>query len=162
MVANFTYLLSIKVPIRKKSGNLSNDPRISKIYIYLSYLILSYIFILLVQWEKTVNIYIRPLSSQIRWIRHAGYCRGSMDKVISDFLLWNPTQRHTSVRWSAKTYIHQLKEDNGCSLVDLPKAIGDRYRWCVCVCVWERERERERERWICDISTTWRYIYIYI
>ena len=44
----------------------------------------------------------------------------------------------TSVGWPARTYLHQLCADTGCSLEDLLGAMDDRDRW--------RERERERER----------------
>ena len=39
------------------------------------------------------------------------------------------TQKHTSVCWSAKTYIHQLCVDTGCNVKDLPRATTSWDRW---------------------------------
>ena len=50
---------------------------------------------------------------------------GSEDKLISDVSLWTPTHGHTSVGQPAKTYIHQLSADTGCSLEDIPGAVDD-------------------------------------
>ena len=44
------------------------------------------------------------------------------------------TNKHTSVSYQAKIYIHQFSTDTGCRLDGLSKVIADRYR--------ERERER--------------------
>ena len=46
---SFMCVLSIKVPIRKKSGNLCNDPRISGSYVHL---IQKYVFTKAVVWHK--------------------------------------------------------------------------------------------------------------
>ena len=48
--------------------------------------------------------------------RHAGHCS---NKLISDVLLWTPTYRHNCVGRLAKTDIHQLCANTGCSLEDL-------------------------------------------
>ena len=53
------------------------------------------------------------------------------------------THGHPSVGRPAKTYIHQLCVDTGCSLEDLPGAMDDTYRW------WEQLQE------LCAISMTW-------
>ena len=49
-----------------------------------------------------------------------------MDELISNVLLWTPTHGCISFGWPAKTYIHQLCWDTGCSLEDLPGATDDR------------------------------------
>ena len=71
-----------------------------------------------------------PISKtiQVRWMRHAGYCCRSKDKLISDVLLWTTTHRWASVGWPARTYLYQLCTDTGCSLEDLPTTIDDRDR----------------------------------
>ena len=56
--------------------------------------------------------------------RHAGHCWRGRDELISDVFLWTPT--HGLL---AKTYIHQLCADTGCSLEDLPEAMDDRNGW---------------------------------
>ena len=53
-------------------------------------------------------------------------CWRSKDKPISNNLLWTPTYGHTSVDQPAKTYIHKLCADIGCSLEDLSGAVYDR------------------------------------
>ena len=72
---------------------------------------------------------------QIRWIRHAGHCWRSRDKLISDVLLWTPSHGRAKAEWPAQTYILQLREDMGCSPEDLPEDMNDRERW--------RERVRD-------------------
>ena len=78
-----------------------------------------------------------PISQtiQVRRTRYAGHCWGSKDELISDNLLWTSTHRRASVGWSARTYLHQLCADTGCSLEDLPEVMDDKDEW--------RERERE-------------------
>ena len=51
------------------------------------------------------------------------------DKLISDVLLWTPTHGCTSIGWLARTYLHQLCVDTGCSLEDLPGVMDDRDGW---------------------------------
>ena len=46
------------------------------------------------------------------------------DKLISDVLLWTPTHGCASVDLLSKTSIHQLCEDTGWGLEDLPRMIG--------------------------------------
>ena len=77
---------------------------------------------------------------QRRRKRHAGHCWRSKDKLISDILLWTPSQGRASVGWPTRNYQQQLCTDTGCSLEDQLEAMDDRVEW------WERERERERER----------------
>ena len=48
------------------------------------------------------------------------------DEFIIDVLLWILIDGHTNDSRSAKTYIHQLWENNGSCLEDLPKAMADR------------------------------------
>ena len=71
---------------------------------------------------------------QVRRTRHAGHCWRSRDKLISDVLLWIPTNGRAKAGRRARTYIQQLCEDTGCSPEDLPEAMNDREKW------WERLR----------------------
>ena len=80
---------------------------------------------------------------QVRRTRHAGHCWRSRDKLISDVLLWTSTYGWAKAVWPARTYIHQLCEDTGCSPEDLPEVITD----------WEKWRERVRD--IRASSTIW-------
>ena len=48
-----------------------------------------------------------PISQTIQ-ARHAWYCWGSKNELISDVLCWTPTQGHTKVDCPVKTYIHQF------------------------------------------------------
>ena len=80
---------------------------------------------------------------QIRRARHAGHCWRSRDELISDVLLWTPTYGRAKAGRPARTYIHQLCEDTGCSPEDLPEAINDREKW------------RERVGDIRASGTTW-------
>ena len=66
---------------------------------------------------------------QIRRTRHAGHSWRSRDELISDVLLWTPTYGRAKARRPARTYIHQLCEDTGCSPEDLPEAMNDREKW---------------------------------
>ena len=52
-------------------------------------------------------------------VRHAGHCWRNKDELISNVLLWTPTDGHTSVGWPAKIYIHQLCVDTACCLDEL-------------------------------------------
>ena len=80
---------------------------------------------------------------QVRRTRHAGHCWKSRNELISDVLLWTPTYGWAKAGRPARTNIHQLCEDMGCSLEDLPEAMKDRENW------WERVRD------ICAGGTTW-------
>ena len=87
---------------------------------------------------------------QVRRTRREGHCWRSSDVLISDVLLWTPSNGRTKAGQAARTYIQQLCEDTGCSPEDLPEAMND------------REELRGRVRDIRAGGTTWWYIYIYI
>ena len=72
---------------------------------------------------------------QARRTRHAGHSWRSKDELISDVRLWNPTNGRAEAGRPARTYIHQLCENTGCSPEDLPEAMNDREKW--------RERVRD-------------------
>ena len=55
----------------------------------------------------------------------------------------DPTYGRAKAGRPARTYIHQLCQDAGCSPEDLPEAINNREKW------------RERVRDICASGTTW-------
>ena len=74
---------------------------------------------------------------QVRRTRHAGHCWRSRDELISNVLLWTPTQGCAKAGRPARTYIQQLCPE------DLPEAMNDREKW------------RERVRDIRATSTTW-------
>ena len=90
---------------------------------------------------------------QARWIRHAGHCWSSKDKIVSDVLLWTPVYGQSKAGWPARTFIQQLSDDTGCNPEDLPKTMNDRETW------------RERVRDIHASRTSWwwygiNYIYL--
>ena len=66
---------------------------------------------------------------QVRRTRHAGHCWRSRDELINDVLLWTPTYGRAKAGWPARTYIHQLCEDTGCSFENLPDAMNDGENW---------------------------------
>ena len=72
---------------------------------------------------------------QDRRTRYAGHCWRSRDELISDVLLWTRTYGREKAGRLARTYIHQLCEDTGCSPDDLPGAMDNREKW--------RERVRD-------------------
>ena len=80
---------------------------------------------------------------QARRTRHAGHCWRSKAEFISDVLLWTTAYGQAKAGWPARTYIHQLCEDTGCSPEDQPEAMKDREKW------WERVRDIRAR------STTW-------
>ena len=80
---------------------------------------------------------------QVRRTRYAGHCWRSRDELISDLLLWTPTNGRAKAGRPARTYIQQLCEDTGCGPEDLPEAMNDREKW----------RERVRNIRVC--GTTW-------
>ena len=80
---------------------------------------------------------VRPLTSHLT--NHPSKTK-SLDELINDVLLRTPTHGRASIGRAARTYLHQLCADTGCSLEDLPGAMDERDGWR------EREAERERER----------------
>ena len=87
---------------------------------------------------------------KVRRARHAGHCWRSRDEQ-SDVLLWTPSHSRAKAKRPARTYIHQLCEDTGCSPEDLLEAMNDSEKW------------RERARDIRASGTTrWWWWYIYI
>ena len=89
--------------------------------------------------------YLPPITKtiEVRRARHSGHCWRSKDEIISDALLWTPAYGQAQAGRPARTYIHQLCEDTGCSPEDLPKAMNDREKW------------RERVRDIRASGMTW-------
>ena len=63
---------------------------------------------------------------QVRRTRRAGHCWRSRDELISDVLLWAPSNDRAKAERPAQTYIQQLCEDTGCSPGDLSEAVNDR------------------------------------
>ena len=59
--------------------------------------------------------------------------------------LWTPTYRLACAGRPARTYLHQLCTDTGCSLEDMPRAMFDRNEW------------REKVREIRAVCETWRW-----
>ena len=80
---------------------------------------------------------------KIRWTRHVGHCWRSSDELISDVILWIPSHGRAKARQLARTYIHQLCVDTGCSPEDLLEAMDD------------REGCQEKVRNICADGATW-------
>ena len=66
---------------------------------------------------------------KVRRTRYAGHCWISRDALISDVHLWTPSHGRGKAGRPARTYIHQLCADSGCSSEDLPKVINDREVW---------------------------------
>ena len=87
---------------------------------------------------------------QVRRTRHAGHYWISRDELISDVLLWTPTNSRVRAGRPDIIYIQQLCEDTGCSPEDLPEAMNDREKW------------RERVRDIRASGTTWWWWWWYI
>ena len=73
--------------------------------------------------------------SHPRKLRHAGHYWRSRNELISNVLLLTLMYAHTSIGQPAKTEIHQLCVDAGCSLKDLLSMRADKDRW------WERAKE---------------------
>ena len=66
---------------------------------------------------------------KIRRTRHAGHCWRSRDELVSDVLLWTPSQGRAKAERPVRTYIQQLCADTAYSSEDLPKAVDDREGW---------------------------------
>ena len=80
---------------------------------------------------------------QVRRTRHSGHCWRSKDELISDVLLWTPTNGLAKAGRPPRTYIQRLCEDTWCGPEDLPEAMNDREKW------------RERVRDIRACGMTW-------
>ena len=90
---------------------------------------------------------------KIRRTRHERHCWRSRDELVSDVLLWTPSQGREKAGCPTRTYIQQFCADTGCSQEDLTKEMDDREGW----------RERVRNiRADSVIRWWWWYIYIYI
>ena len=59
-----------------------------------------------------------PISKTIqgRRTKHARYCWGNKDELISDVLLLTPTHWHASIGWPTSTYLYQLCAETECNL----------------------------------------------
>ena len=66
---------------------------------------------------------------QIRRTRHARHSGRGRDEIISDVLLWTPSNRRGKAGRPVWTYIQQLCADTGRSLEDSPEAMDDREGW---------------------------------
>ena len=66
---------------------------------------------------------------QIRRTGHVGHCWRSKDELISDVLMWTPSQWWAKFGRLARTYLQQLCSDTGCSLEDLKEATDGRDYW---------------------------------
>ena len=84
-----------------------------------------------------------PLITKTIRIKRIRHCWRSKDELISDVLLWTPSNGRAKVGRPARSYIQQLSFITGCNLEDLPGAMDDRDRW------------RERVREIHASSTIW-------
>ena len=95
---------------------------------------------------------------QRNWIKikHAGLCKWSKGKFISNVFLLTPIKRCASVGLPVRTYIHQFCVDTGCCQENLAEEKDSKRESET-----EREREREREsrNYKNDLII---YIYIYI
>ena len=88
-------------------------------------------WILTSRWFKIISRTLPPITKtiQVRWNRHAGHGWRSRDELISDILLWTPSHGRAKAGQAARTYIHQLCADTGCSPEDLLEAMDDREGW---------------------------------
>ena len=61
--------------------------------------------------------HLRPITKtiKIRRTRHAGHCWRSRDELISDVLLWTPSNGRAKAGRPARTHIQQLYAETGCS-----------------------------------------------
>ena len=83
---------------------------------------------------------VQPLTShlknQLRFTRNVRDCWRSKDKIISNVLVRIQIHGHAIVGWPARTYLHQLSVDTGCSLETCLK-------WWMIGTDGERKRVRE-------------------
>ena len=66
---------------------------------------------------------------KIRRTTLAEHCWRSSDDLLSDALLWTSSHGRTKAGRPARTYMHSLCTDTGCSSEDLPEAMDDREGW---------------------------------
>ena len=84
---------------------------------------------------------------KVRRTRHAGHCRGSKDKLISDILQWTRSHGWAKAGLPARTYIQQFCADTRYSPEDLPEAMDSREGW----------RGRVRDIHTDDVTSWWWY-----
>ena len=63
---------------------------------------------------------------QVRRKIYPVHCWRSWVNLINDFLLWTSTHGCTSADRSARTYLHEICGETGCSFEDLSRAVVDR------------------------------------
>ena len=85
-------------------------------------------------WPLTSHLTNHPSKMNKTWLWWCGHFWRCKDRLISNVLFLTPAQGHPSVGWLAKTYLHQLCVDTGCSLEDLPGAMDDRDRESGTLC----------------------------
>ena len=104
--------------------------------------------------------HLRPITKTIlfRRTRHAGHGWRSKDELISDVLLWTPSQERAKVVRLVRTYIQQLCVDTRCSLKDQLGAMDDRDEIETWAYIGHSWRFPIYLLWI----HIWLYIYIYI
>ena len=110
---------------------------------------------------------------QVRRTRHAGYCWRSWDELITDVIQWTPSHGWAKAEQPARTYIHRLFEDTGCSPEDLPKAMNDRERWrekvrhercdeTIAIYMWKLITQTlKKKKLACKVFTEKKNMYIY-
>ena len=94
---------------------------------------------------------VQPLTSHLKGhSRHVGHCCRIKDKLISNILQWIPTYGHASDSQQARTHLHQLCVDTGCSLEDLPGQIRTEREKC-----WSDFLEK-------SVLSAWLYVCLYL
>ena len=73
-------------------------------------------------------IYLNQLTS-LSFLLFFWYCWRSKDELISDVLMWTPSNGRAHVGRLARTYLQQLCMNTGCSQEDLPNAMDDIDDW---------------------------------
>ena len=93
---------------------------------------------------------------QVRQTRHAERCWRSKDELISNVFQWTTSHEQARIGWPVRTYLQQLCTDTGCSIEDLPGAMGNRDKW------WERVRETRASSmtWWCWWLICWIFCFV--
>ena len=65
----------------------------------------------------------------IRRLRFIGHCWRKKDEGISDLLLWEAKHGARKRGRPATTYVDQLRNDTGLSIVELKSIMGNRKEW---------------------------------